>query len=276
MRKFNYNQTGGLRLTTARFDEIQTAYNIFIGLARMAGDKAILSGCDDQGASISDGYVVINGELLEFKGALKQSTVIVKEEVKKLMFENGEKDFETYRYATFGFSPSGFNWVDFKRVTALNTLEERISRLEKASAPIIKGGARVLWNRPAKDIPDGWEEDKAFAGKMPVGLDTSDSDFDTIGKEGGEKTHTLTIAELPKHYFKIFGGSGIDTAKIMNNTEGTAASQGDSPSANEDWNYEITSSAGEAFAGKTNTLGNNQEHNNMSPYRIVMWIKYIG
>lgn len=276
MKTFNYNQAGGLKLTTERFAEIQEAYNIYIGLARMAGDKAILSGCEDQGTSISDGYVVINGELLEFKGALKQSTVIIKEEVKKLMFENGEKDFETYRYATFGFSPNALNWIDFKRVTALNLLEDRISRLEKVSAPILNGGGRILWMRPAKDIPTGYEEDKEFASRMPVGLDLSDPDFDTIGKVGGEKKHKLVMSELPKHSFKLFGGSGIDTAKITNNAEGTAAAQGDSPTANEDWNYEITSTSGEAFAGKTNTLGNDQEHNNMSPYRIVMWIKYVG
>ncbi|SIT25676.1 hypothetical protein SAMN05421786_11554 [Chryseobacterium ureilyticum] len=276
MKTFNYNQAGGMRLTTERFNELQQAYSIFTGLAGMAGNKAIISGCEDQGTTISDGYVVINGELLEFKSALKQSSVIIKTEVKKLMFENGEKDFETYRYVTFGFSPDAFIWEDFKRVTALNLLEERISRLEKASAPIINGGARVLWNRPANEIPPGWEEDKDFAGRMPVGLDLNDSDFNEVAKSGGEKKHKLTISEIPKHFFKIFGGSGINTGKIIDNPEYTAACQGDSPVANEDWNYEITSAAGEAYAGKTNTLGNDQEHNNMSPFRIVIYIKYVG
>lgn len=32
---------------------------------------------------------------------------------------------------------------------------------------------------------------------MLIGLDETDTDFDTIGKEGGSKTHTLTKAELP-------------------------------------------------------------------------------
>ena len=35
-------------------------------------------------------------------------------------------------------------------------------------------------------------------GKIPVGYNSSDSDFDALGKTGGEKTHTLGITELPK------------------------------------------------------------------------------
>lgn len=37
------------------------------------------------------------------------------------------------------------------------------------------------------------------SGKVPVGVDTSDASFDTVEKTGGEKTHTLTESEMPKH-----------------------------------------------------------------------------
>ena len=37
------------------------------------------------------------------------------------------------------------------------------------------------------------------SGKVPVGVDTSDTSFDTVEKTGGEKTHTLTENEMPKH-----------------------------------------------------------------------------
>ena len=35
-------------------------------------------------------------------------------------------------------------------------------------------------------------------GKIPVGYDISDSDFNVVGKTGGEKTHTISILELPR------------------------------------------------------------------------------
>jgi hypothetical protein len=60
------------------------------------------------------------------------------------------------------------------------------------------------------------------AGKVPVGIDTGDTDFDTIGETGGSKTNSvsvttsgtsgstaLTEAQMPKHYHKMRGPTFI-------------------------------------------------------------------
>ena len=40
-----------------------------------------------------------------------------------------------------------------------------------------------------------WE--RCLLGRVPVGIDAGDADFNTIGKQLGEKTHTLTPSEVP-------------------------------------------------------------------------------
>ena len=37
------------------------------------------------------------------------------------------------------------------------------------------------------------------SGRVPVGVDTTDTDFSTVEAVGGEKTHTLTVEEMPTH-----------------------------------------------------------------------------
>lgn len=49
------------------------------------------------------------------------------------------------------------------------------------------------------------------AGRVPVGVDTSQTEFDTVEETGGEKTHTLTVDEMPSHSHGIYSvdtGSG--------------------------------------------------------------------
>ena len=53
---------------------------------------------------------------------------------------------------------------------------------------------------PSTIFGGSWERVK---GKMIIGLDEDDTDFDTVGKVGGEKTHTLLASEIPAHTHKM-------------------------------------------------------------------------
>ena len=48
------------------------------------------------------------------------------------------------------------------------------------------------------------------AGRVPVGVSPAESEFNTVEKTGGAKTHTLTVAEMPLHNHggKLLAGGG--------------------------------------------------------------------
>lgn len=91
------------------------------------------------------------------------------------------------------------------------------------------------------------------AGKVPVGIDSGDADFDTAEETGGAKTHTLTTSELPSHTHTasvIRGGGGPAGADF-------GAKEGGPVDSN---------------TATTNSTGSGQSHNNLQPYIVVyMW-----
>ena len=51
-------------------------------------------------------------------------------------------------------------------------------------------------------------------GKMLVGVDDNDSSFNAPAKTGGEKTHTLTVSEMPSHVHQQYVASNTGTDAI--------------------------------------------------------------
>lgn len=101
-----------------------------------------------------------------------------------------------------------------------------------------------------------WLDEERFPlpnakGRTLVGKDSNDTDFNTLGKTGGEKTHTLTVSELALHSHVINSfrqyetGSSTDSGKLGRTTAG--ADGGNSTIA-------------------TGETGGNEAHNNLQPY----------
>lgn len=267
MNKLDVNQVGGFPLTTRILDEIQKAFTVFNGLGALAGDKTIISGCTVAGSTVSNGVVYVNGEVFEFRGGNTQTKVIIKEDAENLVFENNEsKTVIRTRYVTFGTGVGAFDWVDFKRLIEIKAiptdLVTRLEALEKKNAVFQAGGGMVLWNKPASAIPAGWQEVVDWRGRMPVGFDAAQVEFNAMGKTGGAKNKSLSIAEMPEHDhdFKTntnidFGaGDGIVRQRARSNSEGP----------------------GLPIAGGTSSKGNGDGFSILNPYRVVMFIEYIG
>lgn len=81
-------------------------------------------------------------------------------------------------------------------------------------------------------------------GRVLVGVDENDADFNTVNKTGGEKKHTQTIAEMPSHthggdngkqfhYYTAssgeVGGDGVNTGTTFKSGANTGATGGGQP-----------------------------------------------
>lgn len=103
-------------------------------------------------------------------------------------------------------------------------------------------------------------------GRVTVGLDTGDTAFDTLGETGGEKTHTLTIDEMPSHNHSITNPSNAPNA-VFHSSVGTNHwfnVQGSGDGAHPDaFQY-----ANPTIANK----GGGGAHNNLQPYIVINYI----
>ena len=104
----------------------------------------------------------------------------------------------------------------------------------------------------------GWDDERNpklpdLRGRVAVGkkdaTSADDTEFSSLGKTGGEKEHTLTVSEMPKHshnfQFDQTAGSNVTAVKTgVNNSYGKATSE----------------------------TGGSQPHNNLQPYLVTNFI----
>lgn len=274
MNKFNFNQSIGFPLETNILDDMQTSYSIFNALGAIVGDFSIIMGCATIGTAVSNGVVYINGEVLEFRGGVAQSNVIIVEEKLALEFEDGNAhDVVFIRYATFGTATTQWGWGTFKRgfetkniPGALATKEDkttvaaligRIETLERRPASNIPIGLIAIWDRPADQIPIGWAEYLPLKGKTPVGLDANDPSFDTLLGYGGSKD-----AVVVSHSHTISDSGNVNNGQVGGTITNKTAR----------WD----SGSGSLLNGTISTEGVSGAGKNLQPYRVVHFIKYVG
>ena len=87
-------------------------------------------------------------------------------------------------------------------------------------------------------------------GKVLVGLDSSDTDFDTVEETGGSKTHTLSVSEMPAHTHTYNESTTID---------------GKSGGGDNFYNGKVSVSSG--------STGGGSAHTNVQPYIVVYFWK---
>lgn len=152
------------------------------------------------------------------------------------------------------------------------------SEVLKANYPLLYGAIGDNWGTASDSdhfvLPD-------LQGKVPVGYDSADTDFDTVGESGGEKAHALVADELASHThgskslvgkftgrrqgnnYQSFWAEGIcsvgtPSTTATSNAVGTAGKNADQVTINATHEHD--------------SVGLGDAHNNLQPYAVVKYI----
>lgn len=147
------------------------------------------------------------------------------------------------------------------------------SEVSKKSYPNLWGAIGNLWGTPASSsnfvLPN-------LCGNVPVGYNSDDTDFDTVGKIGGEKTHALSVSEMPSHTHiqNAHHHAGLRSGSVS----GTQVKGGSNYCASGSRSALGSNSAATNVIYTVNTTPTNRNtggggaHNNLQPYAVIKYI----
>ena len=152
------------------------------------------------------------------------------------------------------------NWVNGETIATaerMNHIEDGIADLYNAIFPI----GQIVIKGDNEDYTNwlGFTWERTAVGKVLVGIDSTDTDFNQIGKTAGAKEVTLTIAQIPSHAHSINGKQSAGNP--MAGSEMAVAG------GNNEWATNPLN---------TQESGGNQPHNNLQPYQVVAYWKRIA
>ena len=139
----------------------------------------------------------------------------------------------------------------------MNHIEDGIADLYNAIFPV----GQIVIKGDNEDYSNwlGFTWERTAVGKVLVGIDSTDTDFNTIGKIGGKKTHTLKINEMPSHTHDVKYGN----SSPLGLNSGTTG-------------YKLNYENGGTQQIYATATGGNQPHNNLQPYQVVAYWKRIA
>lgn len=293
------------------FDYIQQNQALLCVLGNIAGDKAVLYGCEPEqnGAGRRAGYVFLRtkefpeGEILYWEGGSVAAGMYLKKETVNVTAQGYEfPQAYTIRSLAAGIGQENYAWTEMKDIATIPQLEQEIAFLRTELAMLtppplgivqIWAGAKVPTNYELcegqqlkiADYPElyavlgvtynhgydcngkpvsttsGYFRLPDLRGRFIVGYNVNDADYNILGKVGGEKKHTLTIAEMPAH---------DHGQNLWQEDSGRWRGGGDNSSPNSTSKHNLTTPF-----GKTDKTGGGTAHENRPPYYTFAYIMRV-
>ena len=153
------------------------------------------------------------------------------------------------------------NWVNGETIATaerMKHIEDGIADLYNAIFPV----GQIVIKGDNEDYSNwlGFTWERTAVGKVLVGIDSTDTDFNTIDKTGGVKKVTLTKNELPRE---------IGQALLYDSNAPVQSSSMDALTTQ--WTNKYRS----GLYNVVNEQGGNA-HNNLQPYQVVAYWKRIA
>jgi hypothetical protein len=295
--------TNAMPVKSGTIDHIQSAYqeaissaikSIIFGSLYDPANGYILHGCVNSGTGssyvISAGAVFFNGEVyqvpaasfsttgLEVPVGVIQTTFFSGVNADPVAFTDGvSRNVHQIRQVVMQAGLSGSGAFNF------------LSAVDMRYKPVGCIGQIIMWKAPSGVVDDyfdptglgdhpyttGWaicngsNGTDDFEGRVPVGFNVADSDFNVIGEIGGTKTHTLLTTEMPAHNHTVTdpGHTHAYVGVVNPGGGGDATRDGVESSLN-------TSSA---VTGITiASAGGGGAHNNLQPYKVALFIQRVA
>ncbi|MFV0397930.1 MAG: tail fiber protein [Bacteroidales bacterium] len=276
MNRINFTAKESFPLSSDTMDLMQQMITLNAAIAQLGGVNYILSGCDDDGSTVSPGIIVINGELLPFEGGAKKAKITIAQTTKTLTAFGVEYP-EAYVYRMAKFADAGeHTWADFVQVLSNKELETKINNLKVEEPGFVK-----MWSGRVDRIPTdyrlctgeillkadypqlayalGKETEESFAlpdlrRRFVAGYDSElFSEYNYMWATGGEEKVTLTIDEMPNHSHDI---------KFIDEIWGDNANHRPFP------NPAGTS----GYVAATSSVGGGEAHENRPPFFVLAYV----
>lgn len=282
MNKIDFLKYTTFPLDSNTMDFMQKMIETVVGMSAVCGEKVIVSGCTVNGNHVSDGLVIVRGELLEFKGDVRMDKVYIEETREQVVcLEEAFDDLYIHRCVKFGNGDgvNNFNWSEFRYLDDIPALMGKIAGLQSGKTDkghshtisditnlpvsVVPKGLIAMWSGSTTAIPSGWTLcNKGYvyqgifvpnlSGRFVVGYDPLHVDYKLVGNKGGLEAVTLGIEQIPPHDHNystyVYGGSDKFNFAYKYNSECV-------------WKQYTTSKSG---GGKA--------HENRPPYYVLAYI----